>query len=233
MKRIFSVRTNIDTLAASVGLLLTDNEKALWLQGYIYALQGGELREGLPAPMLAGWTVGNESWSEARDHQLKSSAGGKKSIAEHPENRVDKHPRSDPPPYVPPSPPSDSPLEQSLIVNPVIFNPKNEKTKEEGEALFSANEIIEKDRATAASPMPPQFDPKKTFGDFRSMHGSIFVTRDEREDWLSLYAIWGWDPLDDGYKTLMEKKKKSSAKQTIYLTELTEWVNQNYHMEDK
>jgi hypothetical protein len=171
LKRIFSVRTNVDTLAASVGLLLTDNEKALWLQGYISALQGGELRQGLPAPMLAGWTVGNESWNEARDHQLKSSAGGKKSIAEHPENRVDKRPPSDPPRYVPPKPPSDSPLEQSLIVNPVIFNQESRDP-----AIDPAEQEI-----FNSPPLKPISKPKLGLLELNSIPGLKVIPKDQQK----------------------------------------------------
>jgi hypothetical protein len=130
MKRIFSVRTNVDTLAASVGQLLTDNEKALWLQGYVYALQGGVFRADMPAPFIAGHGIGHESWLEAKEHQQKSSIGGLLSIQQHPKNRIDKRKAMDPPPQGPPKPPSDPPLEQSLIVNPVIEESKNRQTSE-------------------------------------------------------------------------------------------------------
>ena len=135
MKRIFSVRVNVDEIAASVGVLFTEQEKALWLQGFVYALQGGASRVGMHQAFDGGFLIGRMPWEAARNHQEVSSKGGKISIERHPENSVNRHPPSE----APSEAPSEGSREQSLIVNRVISNRQSEINNPEKEEPPSAS----------------------------------------------------------------------------------------------
>lgn len=89
-RRIFSVRTNVDVVAAAVGVLFTDMERSQWLQGYVYGLRGGTRRDDFTAAMESGWAVGSESYEAARDHQQKSALGGRVTMQRHPEMNIAK-----------------------------------------------------------------------------------------------------------------------------------------------
>lgn len=78
MKRIFSVRLNLDDMAASLEFLEGDASLADWLRGFRYGLRGAPSRwDG--GPGAAGFRIGASALAEAHEFQLAKSDGGKKS----------------------------------------------------------------------------------------------------------------------------------------------------------
>ena len=78
MKRIFSVRINLDDMAASLEFLEGDASLAEWLRGFRYGLRGAPSRWA-SGPGAAGFHIGSRSLSEAHEFQLAKSDGGKRS----------------------------------------------------------------------------------------------------------------------------------------------------------
>lgn len=227
MRRIFSVRVNVDTIAASVGLLLTEAEKALWLQGFVYGLQGGAWRAGLPPAMESGWQVANESWRGAREHQAKSAEGGKKSIVKRPENSIDKQVGVDVPPKGTPDVPPNPPMEQSS--NPIIHvssDPKNDQSREVLDPVHAqAEDIMQADRnisaKVAAEPM------KASWLDWRQSR-RIGISRTgedgDMDAWKSLWSYYGEEIMSAMYVRL-EKKLLPGKK--VWYAMAAEWLTAN------
>lgn len=130
MKRIFSVRLNLDDMAASLEFLEGDAALAEWLRGFRYGLRGAPSRWD-NGPGSAGFRVGSSSLAEAHEFQLAKSDGGKKSAEARKEKTGTAQPartqledtskilRTQ---LEDTSTKSDNSSNQSLIVNPSIYN---------------------------------------------------------------------------------------------------------------
>lgn len=141
MKRIFSVRVNLDDMAASLEFLEGDAALADWLRGFRYGLRGAPSRWD-SGPGAAGFHIGASALAEAHEFQLAKSDGGKKSA----ESRKEKTGTAQPArtqledtsntlrtQLEDTSIKNENSSNQSLIVNPSIYNlqSKNDNPKRE------------------------------------------------------------------------------------------------------
>jgi hypothetical protein len=81
VSRIFSVRINLDSFFASLGICDTDQERSVWLQGFQIGSLGGPRNPGWSIHKLAGYDVGRGAYLAAHVFSQKQSDKGKLSAA--------------------------------------------------------------------------------------------------------------------------------------------------------
>lgn len=79
VKDIYIVRVNLDLLRRKCGLCLTVEDKAMVLEGFMFAASGGEPRTDMPPRWRDGYDVGSEAYQRAKEHQLRMSELGQRS----------------------------------------------------------------------------------------------------------------------------------------------------------
>jgi len=156
MKRIFSVRLNLDDMAASLEFLEGDAALAEWLRGFRYGLRGAASR-WQDGPGADGFRIGASSLAEAQGFQLAKSDGGKKSAKVRKEKTGTAQPSKDTS-KIPRTHIEDSSVKngnssnQSLIVNPLSLNSNRESVNEQERARLAELDIC---TPTKLDPKPP------------------------------------------------------------------------------
>lgn len=138
MKRIFSVRLNLDDMAASLEFIEGDAALAEWLRGFRYGLRGATSKWS-DGPGFDGFRIGSDCLGEAIEFQVAKSNGGKKSAKSRKQKTGTAQPhrtnfedtsKTLQANFKDTSLKNDNSSNQSLIVNPVIEESKNRQTSE-------------------------------------------------------------------------------------------------------
>jgi hypothetical protein len=77
MSRIYSIRVNLDIIAADLDMWSTDQERSAWLRGFMVGARGADCRWQIPSPEAAGHAVGAAGHADSMAWVRRQSDAGK------------------------------------------------------------------------------------------------------------------------------------------------------------
>ena len=204
MKRIFSVRLNLDEMSASLEFLEGDAALAEWLRGFRYGLRGAASRWET-GPGAEGYRIGAASLREAQGFQIAKSEGGKRSAQSRKEThgtaqpartQIEDNSKTLRTQIEDTSIKNENLSNQSLNVNPLIVNRGNvdrgiEESKDNHAASCEALDIKTLNDLPWDQKTPTQAKVYSDFifGGFWKQYGKKTGKKDTLREWAKLTEI--------------------------------------------
>jgi hypothetical protein len=232
VRRIFSIRVNVDDMSAQLDACDSDAERLQWLAGFRLGARGAAQGHGWPQHKIVGYELGLASYQEAETKVAKQSSNGVKSAHARRVKFGSAKPRACEPDVNHGSNGGSKVVRENanLSNNPIIQESSNpgiqESTSERTTFATPTDPIFDgmdsdKTEIVLATPVPLE----PNWLDWRSQHGAVFVARRGEDGdslaWERAFKLYGLECFDGMYYAL-----KSTGK-PVYFNLAMAWLEEN------